>query len=499
MMICNVAISQRGLTIPNINNSGGVLNADSPITGINNSGGTLIPTPPSNQSNSTGAYIEVNITNVALESVDDSVDPAVPEYKVWFDFLVDFDDIPLYDVEKFSFYVSNRNQTESWGAQIISGLEFCEHNITSFNVSNDGYHENGIEYDLVEVYFGAPGSGVNPACNLLSSIVAQIVIDSPLIYGNANGFSTDCYDYYNYYEAIIDITGAEVLMRSTQNIVSISGDTSSKDYYLPACFKDDLTSENSYDINLMLNNLTSTSIDMDVYLMVAKPGVSYWATNGIDISFNNADLLNPTLIDANNQYASLNTSGNITSLTFQSLELPLQEQIFIGKLRFDYKYTPGSLGGLSPSGGFTISSDFIVESSTNLACINDDGSVSNDFVIESYDSEDMTFHWSNGIDSEILPYDIEELGGGKLNNVEISSHIQLFPNPAKNHINISVMDQFEIADVSIFDVGGKMVHQSKIKQSNVSIDVANFENGLYVVSVTTKSKHYKSKFLVQKK
>jgi len=69
----------------------------------------------------------------------------------------------------------------------------------------------------------------------------------------------------------------------------------------------------------------------------------------------------------------------------------------------------------------------------------------------------------------------------------------LYPNPANNLLNISyIHTNNKAADLSIFDVLGRNVHQEKIQQ-NTQLNIANLSNGIYFCKI-----HIGEQFAVQK-
>lgn len=60
--------------------------------------------------------------------------------------------------------------------------------------------------------------------------------------------------------------------------------------------------------------------------------------------------------------------------------------------------------------------------------------------------------------------------------------VHLYPNPASNLLNINVMSDIKIAQVSLYDLMGHKVHQGPFE---TEISVSHLPEGLYVVSLTT--------------
>lgn len=74
-------------------------------------------------------------------------------------------------------------------------------------------------------------------------------------------------------------------------------------------------------------------------------------------------------------------------------------------------------------------------------------------------------------------------------------NISIFPNPAKNQIQLSNIDAVSVG-IRIFNVLGKQVfHQSKITKN--TIDVSSFNKGIYLVKINVDGKTKTQKLVIQ--
>lgn len=71
------------------------------------------------------------------------------------------------------------------------------------------------------------------------------------------------------------------------------------------------------------------------------------------------------------------------------------------------------------------------------------------------------------------------IGGNGIEGFNAES-INVYPNPANNVINVA---NAENAQVSVFDVNGRMMFNTENASANQTIDATNFANGLYIVRI----------------
>lgn len=82
-----------------------------------------------------------------------------------------------------------------------------------------------------------------------------------------------------------------------------------------------------------------------------------------------------------------------------------------------------------------------------------------------------------------------------VSDFDISSKIQLFPNPSDGYFRLHSEDE-EIKTVSIFDLSGRMLKQINANRRELQIDVADLANGIYMVQITDSANRRGTKKLV---
>lgn len=71
------------------------------------------------------------------------------------------------------------------------------------------------------------------------------------------------------------------------------------------------------------------------------------------------------------------------------------------------------------------------------------------------------------------------------------------PNPAKNKLNIALPSDMPSAKVSVFNVLGKLVYSGEISNFNGSIDISNWNSGVYLVKISTDNLAKTKRFIKQ--
>ncbi|MBV5343273.1 T9SS type A sorting domain-containing protein [bacterium] len=108
--------------------------------------------------------------------------------------------------------------------------------------------------------------------------------------------------------------------------------------------------------------------------------------------------------------------------------------------------------------------------------------------------------WKNATGSIYLDdYSFAEvdLASGLKTNSLLES-LSVYPNPAKDVVNIDFQSKIENAQVSISDLTGKSVYKNSINSVNkIRISTANFAKGIYVLSISTKGETSNMKLVVQ--
>ncbi len=80
----------------------------------------------------------------------------------------------------------------------------------------------------------------------------------------------------------------------------------------------------------------------------------------------------------------------------------------------------------------------------------------------------------------------------------VVSKLGIYPNPAENVVHLKTAEgEFEEAQLKIFDLSGKLIHQEKVFGNEIDLMVSSYKSGIYFMEVVYQSKQkYTGKLLV---
>jgi len=70
------------------------------------------------------------------------------------------------------------------------------------------------------------------------------------------------------------------------------------------------------------------------------------------------------------------------------------------------------------------------------------------------------------------------------NEFSITDNIKVYPNPSTGIFNISIQED---ASVEVHDMLGKVIYTNKVKSGNSTIDISNYQSGMYLLQVETEN------------
>ncbi|MCR5863232.1 T9SS type A sorting domain-containing protein [Flavobacterium sp. J372] len=78
------------------------------------------------------------------------------------------------------------------------------------------------------------------------------------------------------------------------------------------------------------------------------------------------------------------------------------------------------------------------------------------------------------------------------------SGLYIWPNPAKEIINVQLPEDIQNGTISLFDYTGRQVYQQNVQNGNInSISTGTFASGVYLLKVSSGSKTHVEKVIIQ--
>ena len=76
-----------------------------------------------------------------------------------------------------------------------------------------------------------------------------------------------------------------------------------------------------------------------------------------------------------------------------------------------------------------------------------------------------------------------------------NNFIHVYPNPTTNNIQFNLEKN---AEVKLMDAFGRLVFTSTLEVGMQKIDLSDFDNGMYVLSVSNEENNFTAKIVLQK-
>ncbi len=103
---------------------------------------------------------------------------------------------------------------------------------------------------------------------------------------------------------------------------------------------------------------------------------------------------------------------------------------------------------------------------------------------DSFENSEMSISWTLGDTLFILNEDTLEEFPQEI--LELSRSVRAYPNPAREYLSISYdAVNREPLNVSVYDLNGKKLFQSKITQKTNEIPLKHLATALYEIKITT--------------
>ncbi|MBX9448978.1 MAG: T9SS type A sorting domain-containing protein [Taibaiella sp.] len=132
-----------------------------------------------------------------------------------------------------------------------------------------------------------------------------------------------------------------------------------------------------------------------------------------------------------------------------------------------------------------------------------DGHTSEEFEVHheyaEFGTYTVTFHFYNECDTNSISLEIYVHPSTSIDHSKLNNHVDVYPNPTNQDLNISITDGNQITKVSVYNhLGQLMLHEMVNNESKYSFSVAPLAQGTYYILIDTRTGQQAiKKFVVQ--
>ena len=117
---------------------------------------------------------------------------------------------------------------------------------------------------------------------------------------------------------------------------------------------------------------------------------------------------------------------------------------------------------------------------------------------EAGDVYKLVFTYWQGSSTGKFAFDKEIVSLSSIdNNIDKQDYMTVYPNPTSDLINISLLNKSSEANLVIYDMSGRIVHNSLINNSTISLNSNEFNSGLYFITIIGDDYRETKKLVVQ--
>jgi hypothetical protein len=166
--------------------------------------------------------------------------------------------------------------------------------------------------------------------------------------------------------------------------------------------------------------------------------------------------------------------------------------IFDGTNLTDRTFTGGrAIPSLDSNQDWAISSNNIASGTRTLVATRAlDTGEANDYIFEAAPGS-INLVWARGNGATFtLGYHGGSNKGATASGItlgtedfKLANNFKIIPNPASSKIDIKLSNAFETGKIKVYDAVGKQIHDKTISNFDTFIDVSNWNNGIYLISV----------------
>lgn len=184
--------------------------------------------------------------------------------------------------------------------------------------------------------------------------------------------------------------------------------------------------------------------------------------------------------------------------TAQTGAFGLSDATLVNNLAGKYKVLYGTPFDLAELQGI---SGLNVNSITHVKIIDVVGSINPAYATHDQNNNKINDPWPTAFGSS--GFDLDAVGvinqvTNSIDGSDFTENISVYPNPAKESINVKCKIKNENAFLSIYDVLGSEVMTEKIVNENSQINISDLKDGIYFVQIKTNEKITTKKITISK-
>ena len=95
----------------------------------------------------------------------------------------------------------------------------------------------------------------------------------------------------------------------------------------------------------------------------------------------------------------------------------------------------------------------------------------------------------------IVQLEVRPPNTSSVEELDLAEYIQVYPNPARNELNVNYSFNNEVAELRIYNNIGQLVNQQQLNFGNNTLQLNNLSNGIFFVEITTREGVFRKKIV----
>lgn len=121
-----------------------------------------------------------------------------------------------------------------------------------------------------------------------------------------------------------------------------------------------------------------------------------------------------------------------------------------------------------------------------------------DKIIDLNNTTSYTFYAEEGVFNSrfVLHFSLSEMSS--ISDEDIVSNVNIYPNPSIGAINVHILNIDEVSIIKIISATGKILLQKETDNNLTSIDITNYQDGIYYIEITNSQMNEVRKVVLRK-